>query len=141
VKLPTNIVADPDPIRAAEDATLLVFVLPHQFVNSLCLKLKGKLHHRAKAISLIKVLSRGGVHSHMWVTHSLSLLWVRVAAQGMAFDDKGPVLISSIIEDILGIDVSVLCGANIAKDVAWEHFSETTIGTHTRPIPLNLSLC
>jgi hypothetical protein len=53
----------------------------------------------------------------------------------MAFNEKGPVLISSIIEDILGIDVSVLCGANIAKDVAWEHFSETTIGndehTHT----------
>ena len=47
----------------------------------------------------------------------------------MAFDDKGPVLISSIIEDLLGIDVSVLCGANIAKDVAWDHFSETTIGT------------
>jgi hypothetical protein len=46
----------------------------------------------------------------------------------MAFNEKGPVLISSIIEDILGIDVSVLCGANIAKDVAWEHFSETTVG-------------
>lgn len=101
VKLPDNIVADPDPIRTAEDATLLIFVLPHQFVNSLCHKLKGKLHHRAKAISLIK---------------------------GMAFNEKGPVLISSIIEDILGIDVSVLCGANIAKDVAWEHFSETTVG-------------
>jgi glycerol-3-phosphate dehydrogenase len=55
VKLPDNIVADPDPIRTAEDATLLIFVLPHQFVNSLCHKLKGKLHHRAKAISLIKV--------------------------------------------------------------------------------------
>ena len=58
MKLPDNIVADPDPIRTAEDATLLIFVLPHQFVNSLCHKLKGKLHHRAKAISLIKV-SRG----------------------------------------------------------------------------------
>lgn len=49
--------------------------------------------------------------------------------QGMAFDENGPVLISSIIENLLGIDVSVLCGANIAKDVAWGHFSETTIGT------------
>lgn len=55
VKLPTNVVADPDPVRAAEDATLLVFVLPHQFVESLCKNLRGKLHHKAKAISLIKV--------------------------------------------------------------------------------------
>lgn len=37
-------------------------------------------------------------------------------------------LISKLIEDALGIDVSVLSGANIADEVAREHFCESTLG-------------
>ena len=37
--------------------------------------------------------------------------------QGIDFDDKGLVLISDNIRKILGIDVSVLMGANVAKEV------------------------
>jgi glycerol-3-phosphate dehydrogenase (NAD+) len=42
--------------------------------------------------------------------------------------EKGPVLLSSVIQQFLGIDVSVLMGANIANEVAKEIFSEATIG-------------
>ena len=42
--------------------------------------------------------------------------------------DQGLRLISDIIKEILDIDVSVLMGANIASEVAEEHFCETTIG-------------
>ncbi len=41
-------------------------------------------------------------------------------------------LISEVINKILGIDMSVLMGANVAKDVAREDFCEATIGKPTR---------
>ncbi len=46
-------------------------------------------------------------------------------------------LISEVISSALGIDMSVLMGANVAKDVAQEDFCEATIGEH---IFLKLSL-
>ena len=42
--------------------------------------------------------------------------------------ENGIHLISDIIQTLLKIDVSVLMGANIAKDVAREDFCECTIG-------------
>lgn len=45
--------------------------------------------------------------------------------------DEGPEglkLISDIIREKMGIDVSVLMGANIANEVAAEKFCESTIG-------------
>lgn len=35
-KLPDNVIANPNPVDAVKDATLLVFVLPHQFIRSVC---------------------------------------------------------------------------------------------------------
>ncbi|KAI8588213.1 NAD-dependent glycerol-3-phosphate dehydrogenase N-terminus-domain-containing protein [Geranomyces variabilis] len=101
VKLPENVVAVPDLLHTVEDATLLVFVIPHQFVKGVCEQLKGKLHSNARAISLIKGVdvSKGGIH-----------------------------LISDLIKENLDIDVSVLMGANIASEVAMENFCESTIG-------------
>lgn len=37
-----------------KDATMLVFVTPHQFVEGLCKRIKGKIKPHAIAISLIK---------------------------------------------------------------------------------------
>lgn len=103
-KLPDNVIADPDLISAVKDATLIIFVIPHQFVRPTCEKLKGKLHPNARALSLIK---------------------------GVDFDN-GLNLISDLISDSLGIDVSVLMGANIAAEVAAGKFCEATLGTRNR---------
>jgi len=102
-KLPANIIAIPDLVKAASDADMFVFVVPHQFIKRICAPIIGKLKPGAIGISLIK---------------------------GMDHTDKGLRLISDIIREILSIDVSVLMGANIASEVAEEKFCETTIGCH-----------
>lgn len=100
IRLPENVIAVPDLAKAAAGATLLIFVLPHQFVKDVCRQLRGLVDPSARAISLIKGLD---------------------ASNGLT-------LISQVIRDNLQVDVSVLMGANVANDVANETFSETTIG-------------
>jgi glycerol-3-phosphate dehydrogenase (NAD+) len=102
IPLPKNIVAVPDLLKTVEGATLLIFVVPHQFVKGVCEQLYDKLEPNARAISLIK--------------------GVDVGPQG------GLELISDVISTQLGIDVSVLMGANIAQGVAMDEFCESTIG-------------
>ncbi|KAI9332044.1 NAD-dependent glycerol-3-phosphate dehydrogenase N-terminus-domain-containing protein [Obelidium mucronatum] len=91
VKLPTNVVAHPTLLNAVEGATLLVFVIPHQFVKGACDQIKGTIRTDARAISLIK----------------------------------------GVDENLGGMDVSVLMGANIANEVAEEKFCEATVGYRT----------
>ncbi|XP_019735602.1 glycerol-3-phosphate dehydrogenase 1-like protein isoform X2 [Hippocampus comes] len=101
-KLPDNVVAVPSLRDAAEGADLLVFVVPHQFIRKLCDELVGCVPTKARGITLIKGIDEG---------------------------PEGLKLISDIIREKMGIDVSVLMGANIANEVAAEKFCETTIGS------------
>ncbi|XP_066472810.1 glycerol-3-phosphate dehydrogenase [NAD(+)], cytoplasmic isoform X1 [Tiliqua scincoides] len=100
-KLPPNVVAVPDVVKAAADADILIFVVPHQFIGKLCDQLKGHIKKEALGISLIKGVDEG---------------------------PDGLKLISDIIREQLGIEMSVLMGANIANEVADGKFCETTIG-------------
>ncbi|PJF19089.1 Glycerol-3-phosphate dehydrogenase [NAD(+)], partial [Paramicrosporidium saccamoebae] len=92
-------------IDAVKDATLLIFVVPHQFVSALCQQMKGHVHPGARAISLIK---------------------------GLDCDATGIELVSAGITKTLSMDTSVLMGANIAIDIAQKRFSEATIGYRKR---------
>ena len=58
----------------------------------------------------------------MFVCLSVSLL------QGVDISKGGLDLVSHLIEETLKMNVSVLMGANIAKDVAQDLFCEATIG-------------
>lgn len=49
----------PDVVDAAKDADILVFVVPHQFINRLCDQLAGKIKATAIGLSLIKVYPLG----------------------------------------------------------------------------------
>ncbi|KAF5307309.1 hypothetical protein FQR65_LT07025 [Abscondita terminalis] len=101
-KLPPNVVAVPDVVEAAKEADILIFVVPHQFVRSLCSTLLGKIKPNAIGLSLIKGFDQ---------------------AEGGGIE-----LISHIITRHLKIECAVLMGANLAGEVADEKFCETTIG-------------
>ena len=49
-------VAIPDVKEAVKGAHILIFVLPHQFVERICLQIKDCVEKDAMAISLIKVI-------------------------------------------------------------------------------------
>ncbi|MBZ3878854.1 Glycerol-3-phosphate dehydrogenase 1-like protein [Sciurus carolinensis] len=101
-KLPENVVAVSNLSEAVQDADLLVFVIPHQFIHKICDEITGRVPKKALGITLIKGIDEG---------------------------PEGLKLISDIIREKMGIDISVLMGANIASEVAAEKFCETTIGS------------
>ncbi|CAK4098755.1 unnamed protein product [Aphanomyces euteiches] len=104
-KLPSNVVAVPDLKDAVDGADVLVFCLPHQFLSTLLPKIKEQgLVHDCIGVSLIK---------------------------GIDFNEKGIVLVSDIIQSGLGIDCSVLMGANVASEVAAGDFYESTLGCNS----------
>uniref|UniRef100_A0A8B9ICF7 Glycerol-3-phosphate dehydrogenase [NAD(+)] n=1 Tax=Anser brachyrhynchus TaxID=132585 RepID=A0A8B9ICF7_9AVES len=74
---------------------------PNVFIGKVCEQLKGHVKKGAIGVSLIKGVDEG---------------------------PDGLRLISDIIHEKLGIEMSVLMGANIANEVAEEKFCETTIG-------------
>jgi len=86
---------------ACTDATMLVFVLPHQFLGRICPQMTT-MAKGCRCISLIK---------------------------GLEFQESGPLLISDMIKEAMnGMDVSVLMGANVANEVARDDFCESTVG-------------
>lgn len=105
VDLPKNLVATPRLADVVKDATLIVFVTPHQFLHAAIDELKrvpGTITPGARAVSAIK-----GVEVH--------------GTNITTFAD--------FIETELGISCSALSGANIALEVALGQFCETTVGT------------
>lgn len=89
VTLPDNVVAMPKVEDAAKDATLLIFVLPHQFILNICKALKGNLAPNAQAISMIK---------------------------GVEVSNKNISIYADVIQEALGIPCAALSGANIANE-------------------------
>ncbi|SCU96401.1 LAFA_0G06128g1_1 [Lachancea sp. 'fantastica'] len=100
IELPENLVANPDLLDAVKDADILVFNIPHQFLPRIAAQLEGKVKPSARAISCLK---------------------------GFDVGKDGVRLLSTYIEEKLGITCGALSGANLAPEVAKENWSETTV--------------
>lgn len=115
IELPHNIVAVPDLEAACQGATLLIIVMPHQFLPPLLKRIRNVIDPSCRGISLIK---------------------------GMDFDEvhKRPVLISQSIEQIMSenratkFSCGVLMGANVADEVAKLQICESTLASNFQPI-------
>uniref|UniRef100_A0A915HPC4 Glycerol-3-phosphate dehydrogenase NAD-dependent N-terminal domain-containing protein n=1 Tax=Romanomermis culicivorax TaxID=13658 RepID=A0A915HPC4_ROMCU len=53
-KLPDNVIAITSLPDTVKDADVLLFVVPHQFINKTCMQIKGKVKPTAVGLSLIK---------------------------------------------------------------------------------------
>jgi len=113
VPLGDNVVAHADLKTTVQDADLLIFCAPHQFMHSMCkqIQLTGGVKPTAKAISLTK-----GIH----------------ISPPSAGGGGGPQLMSSMIQRMLNIECSVLMGANLAKEIGPGGLCEATIGSRVQ---------
>lgn len=95
------------PLTSLEDALsladIVIFAVPHEYVTEICYKINDLhgLARRPVGISLIK---------------------------GLQFDSTGNLeRISQVIERMIGINVGVLSGANVAIEVAKRQYCEATL--------------
>lgn len=65
-------VAVPDVVEAAKDADILIFVIPHQFIRTLCSTLLDNIKPTAVGLSLIKV-------SFKQLFLSILTYWIKLA--------------------------------------------------------------
>ena len=107
VPLPHNVVANPSLTDSVKDSSILIFNLPHQFIEGLCKQMRGHILPFARGISCIK---------------------------GVNVKESSISLFSETIGRELDIYCGALSGANIANEVAQEKFSETTIAYDPPPM-------
>eukprot|EP00930_Biecheleria_cincta_P028630 TRINITY_DN19980_c0_g2_i1.p1 TRINITY_DN19980_c0_g2~~TRINITY_DN19980_c0_g2_i1.p1 ORF type:complete len:733 (+),score=120.44 TRINITY_DN19980_c0_g2_i1:87-2285(+) len=104
-KMPENIVASSDAEAVARQADILVICVPRCYLDELLRTIRNAIKPDAVAVSLIKGHGPGGVR------------------------DGKPLLASSMIQEALGIETSVLAGANVSHEVARGDFCEATLAT------------
>uniref|UniRef100_A0A7S2HCX9 Glycerol-3-phosphate dehydrogenase [NAD(+)] n=1 Tax=Haptolina brevifila TaxID=156173 RepID=A0A7S2HCX9_9EUKA len=116
VALPSNVVAEPDLVKAAHEATLVLIAIPQQFIHrGLFSNIVAGCAPNCRYLSLVKGLS---FKEHM-TSDEFDALTV----------DLVPTLVSLQIQrETNGASVSVLMGANVATEVANDEFCEATIG-------------
>lgn len=61
IRLPANVKAVADLAEACQDATLLIFVLPHQFLPKLLPTIREYAHPACRGVSLIKGLGKSRI--------------------------------------------------------------------------------
>lgn len=117
VTLSHNVVASSDLQSVCRDASLLVFVVPHQFLQATLRKMVGFAPREALGVSLTKGLC----------------LHAQGGGGGAGESQDAPPapleLLSDMIRRELSLhsQVAVLMGANVAKDVSEDHFVEATV--------------
>lgn len=111
IQLPDNVVAMPDLELACQGATLLIFVVPHQFLPNLLPVIKKSAHPSSRGVSLIKGLDfDAGTERPVLISQSISKAMSR---PGTAADRE--------------FKCGVLMGANVADEIARGQVCESTL--------------
>ncbi|KAL6944712.1 glycerol-3-phosphate dehydrogenase [Hanseniaspora osmophila] len=121
IDLPHNLVASPDLIQTLENADIVIFNIPHQFLGNI---VKQVLAHCEKE----NIKFKGGLVNKDCI--GISCL------KGFHLDPtKGVTLLNDYVTETLDIPCGALSGANLAPEVAKEKWSETTVAfdTHNNP--------
>jgi glycerol-3-phosphate dehydrogenase (NAD+) len=101
IKLPKNVRASPDLDECLKNKKILFFVIPHQFLKGTLKQMVGKVPSVTICVSLMK-----GIDS---TNHQIKRF-------------------TTIIAEELGVKhVAAVMGANVATDVAHDHFAEATV--------------
>lgn len=108
-RIPDNVVACPDMLTACLDATLLVFVMPFQFLEPLLPTIAKVMHPKARGVSLIKE-----------VHFDPTTLGVKLISKEIS---KGLTTHHGVFP------CGVLMGANVAYEIANGDFSESTLAS------------
>jgi len=105
IKLPSNLEAVTDLKEATDGADVLIFIVPHQFLSSVCSNI-GNLNPEAFGVTCIKgmFVKNGNVQTCSEFIRS-------------ALGDRYP-----------SFPVAALSGANVASELAQEEIAEATIG-------------
>ena len=108
--LPDNVHAEPDILKAVENATDIVLVTPHQFAVNLLTRISKTIKRRKDEVYFINL------------------------SKGVHFDplEKKIWRVTEIAKEILDLpedNIAALSGPNVAKDIAAELFTETVIAS------------
>ncbi|KAI9520757.1 Glycerol-3-phosphate dehydrogenase [Dissostichus eleginoides] len=122
-KLPENVVAVPKLRDAAEGADLLVFVVPHQFIRSLCDDMKGCVSPKARGITLIKLSIKALVESALQLhllDSGVRVLLIRILENGLLFKEllQTPNFRIRVADDAGALKNIVAVGAGLCD--GWE---------------------
>ena len=103
VKYGDNVTAKASLEETVQDADILVFCSPHQYISKICKSISLSVKPTALAVSLVK---------------------------GMHVGPDGPQLISSMIRRMLKVECAVLMGANIANEIGPKRLTEGTLASN-----------
>ncbi len=109
VALPDNVLAVSDLRKCCENADVLIFCMPHQFIERTCRTIRDVVDPTALVVSLIKGFGDAPDND----------------------DDNAFQLISQRISTHLGVgdaNCAVMMGANLANEIAQGQFCESTVG-------------
>ena len=121
IALPENVIATASLEEAVRDAHVLIFAVPHQFLTNVL-----------QSLSLLQETNCTDTESVFIPRDTVAISLIKgLQVNRNETDSRNRLTLtpySEVIQKTLGLDhVAVVMGANVAMDIAHDHFAETTL--------------